>query len=87
MSITVKRQYCEQHMAKDHYCDENYHCHGATLIDVERKGYTYARHIGDGWYKLQEKYNPCQQQDLAWEMAAEAHDSAAALYYEPDFDF
>jgi len=84
--LTVKRQYCEEHRAKDHYCDENYRCHGATLIDVERKGYTYARHIGGGWFRLMEKYNP-NQRAVDAEMAAEAHDSAEALYFEPDFGF
>jgi hypothetical protein len=53
--LIVKRQYCDEHRASGHYCDENYHCHGATLIDVEKRGYTYARHVGGGWFKLQPK--------------------------------
>ena len=85
-NLTVHRSYCETHSASDHWLDENYHCHGSTLAQVEARGYTYARHIGGGWFRLIEKYHPQQwQQDLAWEMAAEARDSAHTLYLEPDF--
>jgi hypothetical protein len=83
--LIVKRQYCEEHSETDHYIDENYHCHGRSLAEIQKKGYSYARHIGGGWFRLIEKYRPMSQQDLAWEMAAEAHDSIHAPYYEPEF--
>ena len=82
--LVVRRDYCSEHGVV-HYCDETGRCHGKDLVEVERRGYSYARHIGGGWFKLIEKYRPISQQDLAWEMAAEAHDSIHAPYYEPDF--
>ena len=89
--LTVKRNYCDEHHENDHWLDENFKCHGWDLADIQRKGYSYAKHIGGGWFKLIEKYTPARaaalQQDLVWEMAAEAHDSLHAPYYEPDFDF
>jgi hypothetical protein len=71
--LTVKRQYCEEHRAADHYVDENYHCHGSSLIEVESHGYTYARHIGGGWFRLIEKYSRISQQSLEWDLLADAH--------------
>ena len=85
--LYVRRTYCTEHSENDHWCDENFKCHGASLAEVERKGYSYAKHIGGGWFRLVEKYRPMSQADLAWEMAAEAHDSNLAPYLEPDFDF
>jgi hypothetical protein len=64
MDITVKRQYCEEHSAPDHWVDENYHCHGKSLVEVEARGYSWARHIGGGWFRLKERYNFQQPFDL-----------------------
>ena len=83
--LYIRSTYCEEHLENNHWLDENFHCHGSSLVEVQRHGYTYARHIGGGWFKLIEKFHPAYQQDLAWEMAAEAHDSIHAPYYEPDF--
>ena len=70
--LTVHRTYCEEHSARDHFLDENYHCHGESLIEVERRGYIYAHHIGGGWFKLIEKYRPAHL-SLEWEILADAH--------------
>lgn len=81
--LTVHRSYCTDHVASDHWLDENYHCHGASLAEVEIHGYSYAKHIGGGWFRMVEKYRPHWQQDLAWEMAADAH--SQSLEVEVDF--
>ncbi len=83
--LTVHRAYCAEHSARNHWLDENNHCHGEDLAAVESTGYSYAKHIGGGWFKMMEKYRPQWMNDLSWEMAAEAHDSLHAAYYEPDF--
>ena len=83
--LVVHRSYCPEHVAI-HYVDENEKCWGKDLVEVQKRGFTYARHIGGGWFGLRCKYT--SKQDLAWEMAAEAHDSALLPYQEPDlFDF
>ncbi len=81
--LTVHRTYCDEHAASDHWLDETYHCHGTTLAEVERHGYSYAKHIGGGWFRMIEKYRPQWPNDLAWEMAAEAHSQPVEV--EVDF--
>ena len=83
-TLQVHRSYCTEHSDNSHWLDENGQCYGDSLAAVERHGYTYARHVGGGWFELRQTYSNYQQ-DLAWQMAAEAHDSALAPYYEPDF--
>ncbi len=70
--LTIHRSYCEEHAALNHWLDENYHCHGADLIAVERNGYTYARHIGGGWFRLNETYHT-RQQSIEWDILADLH--------------
>lgn len=79
--LTVHRTYCEEHSASDHWLDENYHCHGSSLAQVESRGYTYARHIGGGWFRLHEKYTT--PLSLEWEILAEAHSQISEV--EVDF--
>lgn len=79
--LTIHRTYCEEHTARDHWLDESYHCHGADLIAVERNGYTYARHIGGGWFRLRERYTiPLP---LEWQILADAHSQIVEV--EVDF--
>jgi hypothetical protein len=69
-TITVHATYCEEH-AETHYLDELDRCHGESLRSIESRGYTWARHIGGGWYKLHERYP--QTLPLDWQMLADAH--------------
>jgi hypothetical protein len=86
--LYVRRTYCEEHSENDHWCDENYRCHGRDLTEVERKGFSYAKHIGGGWFKLVEKYRPPTQAELAWLMAADAHlDNSQAQEWPDDLEF
>ena len=80
--LYVKRQYCEEHSAQGHYCDENYHCHGETLQQIEKRGYCYARHIGGGWYRMTPKYNPALP--LEWQMPEDPPEHDIHVI-EPDF--
>jgi len=79
--LIIHRSYCEEHAARDHWLDESGHCHGKDLVQVQRCGYTYARHVGGGWFAYRERYQ--SPVDLAWEMTADAHSQIV----EVDVDF
>jgi hypothetical protein len=86
--LYVRRGYCEEHSENDHWIDENFKCHGRSLAEVERQGYTWARHIGGGWFKLLPKYRPPTQAEITWQMAADARQQAQdnqSWNEEPDF--
>jgi len=78
--LTVHATYCEEHM-ETHYLDERDQCYGESLRTIEARGFTWARHIGGGWYKLHER-NP-QPLPLDWEIAAETYSQFAEV--EVDF--
>ena len=82
MDLIVHPGYCEEHSDTRHYVDEAGKCYGATMSQVEARGYGYARHIGGNWFRLQPRYP--SRQDLAWEMAQDAHQEALALEAEAD---
>lgn len=79
--LTVHRTYCEEHSARDHFLDENYHCHGESLAEVESHGYTWAHHIGGGWFRLHERC--LAQLSEEWQILADAH----SQFDDFDFDF
>jgi hypothetical protein len=79
--LTVHRSYCEEHSARDHWLDEDYHCHGESLAEVESHGYSWPRHLGAGWFRLHERY-PVQLSE-EWQILAIGRSQAG----DSDFDF
>jgi hypothetical protein len=84
--LDVRRGYCTEHSENDHWLDENFVCHGRTLQEIESHGYSYARHIGGGWFRLKEKYSKYRADQLDLEAALIAlHDDQFLDTNEPDF--
>lgn len=81
-TLIVHPAYCSEHTDSHHYLDENGKCWGTSLIEVEKKGYTWPRHIGGGWFEFKPKYP--SRYDLAWEMSQDAYQQTLALEAEAD---
>jgi hypothetical protein len=82
--LYVKRSYCSEHMERDHWLDENFVCHGRDLAEVESHGYTWARHIGGGWYKLQPKPPRRNKPDYISQLVEE-HDRQSFDTADPEY--
>lgn len=65
--ITIHCTYCDEHMA-NHWLDERDRCYGESL---HVPGYRYTRHIGGGWYRLQELVQA--PMSLDWQMSIDEH--------------
>jgi hypothetical protein len=80
-TLYVRRNYCSEHAAAGHYCDENGRCFGETLKDVENLGYSWPRHLGNGWFRMNERHSSPLPSE--WEILAVGRSQSG----DSDFDF